>query len=109
MKRLMLIVLVIATGLVSGCQAEKDFPLEGRWIQKVDVSSGQKPRKLDIARDQNVVRVDESVFLDGQYKVLTEVGQQVSDTAITVKNGLRTIRFENGMVSYRNSEFVRAE
>ncbi|WP_055137524.1 hypothetical protein [Pseudomonas corrugata] len=102
------VLVILAAGFMnSGCEADANSALTGRWVEKVQVQ-GKHPRVLHIAQQEGSYLVDEDIYLNGEYKTQREVGQPVSKTVITVKNGMRNIRLENGVILYRNIEFVKA-
>ncbi|MCS4315561.1 hypothetical protein M2397_005895 [Pseudomonas sp. BIGb0381] len=108
MKNTLAVLVVALAGLLNaGCEAESGSALSGRWVEKTQDQS-KHPRVLTIAREEGTFRVDEEIYLNGQYKTQREVGQPVSKSVISVKNGMRNIRFENGVIFYRNLEFVKA-
>jgi hypothetical protein len=104
---LAVLVVVMAGLLNAGCEAESNNALSGRWVEKTQ-DQGKHPRVLTIASEDGTYRVDEDIYLNGEYKTQREVGQPVSKTVIAVKNGMRNIRLENGVIFYRNLEFVKA-
>lgn len=108
MDKFLAVIGVLAAVLsVSACKEESNAGLTGHWVAQSKSSAVQHPRLLTISDDNGAFLVDEQIYLDGEYKTQREIGQPVSKTTISVKNGLRNIRLENGVIFYRNIIFIK--
>lgn len=109
MKKVFAVLGILASCVLSaGCETNNGNALSGRWIEKTETTGVKHPRVLVIAEDEGVYRVDEDIYVNGEYKTQREIAQPVSKTVISVKGGLRSIRLENGVIFYRNVLFVKA-
>ncbi|MGE6473161.1 hypothetical protein [Serratia proteamaculans] len=106
-KFLAVIGVLVAVLSVSACKEESNAGLIGNWVEQSRSSALQHPRLLSISDDNGTFLVDEKIYLDGEYKTQREVGQPTSKSTISVKNGLRNIRLENGVIFYRNITFIK--
>lgn len=100
--------ILLAVVINAGCNANGNSDLVGRWVENTEGIEVKHPRILVIDKDEDSFRVDEQIYLNGEYKTQREIGLPVSKTVISVKNGFRNIRLEKGVIFYRNKVFVKA-
>ena len=105
-KFLTLVGVAVLSLAATGCKEDSAPGFTGTWVeQNTEV---KQPRFLDIRDDAGVYHVDERVSVGGTYKVLREVAKVEGDNVLSVKNGLRTLTLEDGVLYYRTKSFVRA-
>lgn len=89
---------------LTGCQAESPS-FVGKWVEQG--SSGRAPHTLEISKDHGVYTVAEAIPIGGIVKTVHDVAKVESDTVLSVKNGMRSLILQDGILSYRSKTFVK--
>lgn len=104
-KFLALVGVAVLSFSLSGCKEESTSGFAGSWIEQN--TSAKQPHYVNINVDRGLYHVEEKISVGGVYKILREVAKVESDNVLSVKNGFRTLKLENGVLYYRTKSFVR--
>lgn len=97
------VVFALMIGLI-GCEAESSA-FVGKWVEQG--SSSRPPHTLEISKNDGIYTVSETISIGGIVKVVQDVAKVESDTALSMKNGFRTLILKDGVLHYMARSFAK--